>query len=161
MFFVLSSLAGTAEELRTKWADGVNATNVHREYPRPQMVRKEWLNLNGEWDFAITGDQQPPKKFVKKILVPFPVESQLSGIQAKVGPKDTLWYRRKFTRPKGERVLIHFGASDWETKVWINGKSIGKHRGGYDPFTFDITDALAEGQQTILISVTDPTDSSV
>ena len=161
MFLVLSSLAA-AEDLRTKWASGVNATNVHREYPRPQMVRKEWLNLNGQWDFAITGDEQPPKRFTKKILVPFPVESQLSGIQTEVGPKDTIWYRRQFARPKGECVLLHFGASDWETKVWINGKSVGKHRGGYDPFTFDITDALTQsGQQTILISVTDPTDSSV
>ena len=150
--------------LMTQWAKGVRADNVHPEYPRPQMVRKNWLNLNGLWEYAIVGkDELKPANFDGQILVPFPVESALSGVGKAVGEKRRLWYRRTFEVP-GEwsqrRVLLHFGAVDWETVVWVNGKKVGSHRGGYDAFTFDITDALKRrGVQEIVLSVWDPTDT--
>ena len=150
--------------LMTRWAKEVGADNVHTEYPRPQMVRKSWLNLNGLWEYAIVGkDELKPANFDGQILVPFPVESALSGVGKAVGEKRHLWYRRTFEVP-GEwsqrRVLLHFGAVDWETVVWVNGKKVGSHRGGYDAFTFDITDALKRrGVQEIVLSVWDPTDT--
>ena len=152
------------QTLKTRWTDKVTAGNAHREYPRPQMVRKNWVNLNGLWQFAIVPGNSSTRPRVEalsdKILVPFPVESQLSGIARRVGPEDTMWYRTTFSRPKGDRVLLHFGAVDWETAVWVNGKSVGTHRGGYDPFTFDITDALKpSGEQELFVSVRDPSDA--
>jgi len=150
--------------LMTRWAKDVSPGNVHKEYPRPQMVRKDWLNLNGLWEYAITAkDESKPANFDGQILVPFPVESALSGVMKKVGEKNRLWYRRTFTTSrkwKGQRVLLHFGAVDWDTTVWVNGKELGNHRGGYDPFTFDVTDALKDtGKQEIILSVWDPTDA--
>src|SRR5262245_32856415 len=137
--------------LMTKWARDVSPDKVHPEYPRPQMVRKEWLNLNGLWQLGFAKEaEEPPigKKLDEQILVPFPVESALSGVMKRA---DRLWYRRTFTVPKEwkeKRVLLHFGAVDWEARVWANGKNLGEHRGGYDPFSFDITDALKkEGEQ--------------
>lgn len=152
--------------LMTRWAKDVSPDNVHLEYPRPQMVRKEWQNLNGLWDYAIRPKDQPqPKEWDGQILVPFPVESALSGVMKSVGPDKRLWYRRTFEAPKewGEkRVLLHFGAVDWETAVTVNGKEVGKHRGGYDPFTFEIAEALNRdaAEQEIIVSVYDPTDTS-
>src|SRR6185503_11213464 len=130
--------------LATKWAKNVAPEKVHAEYPRPQMVRKEWTNLNGLWDYAIVPtDAGQPKEFAGKILVPFPVESSLSGVMKRVGPKEKLWYRRivETRKPKDGRVLLHFGAVDWEATVWVNGNEVTQHRGGYDPFSCDITDA--------------------
>ncbi|MHC4461701.1 MAG: glycoside hydrolase family 2 protein [Planctomycetota bacterium] len=150
--------------LMTRWAKEVSPDNAHPEYPRPQMVRKDWLNLNGLWEYAITAkDESKPAKFDGQILVPYPVESALSGVMKKVGEKNRLWYRRTFRIPrkwKGQRVLLHFGAVDWDATVWVNGKRLGNHRGGYDPFTFDVTDALKEtGKQEIILSVWDPTNT--
>ena len=150
--------------LLTRWAKDVQPDNAHSEYPRPQMVREDWLNLNGLWEYAITAkDESKPAKFDGQILVPFPVESALSGVMKPVGEKNRLWYRRTFKTPgkwKGQRILLHFGAVDWDTTVWVNGKELGSHRGGYDPFTFDITDALKDtGKQEIILSVWDPTDA--
>jgi len=150
-------------KIMTRWAQEVTPDNVWPEYPRPMMVRKEWLNLNGLWDYAIQPkDQDQPQKFDGKILVPFPVESALSGVKKAVGPDNRLWYQRTFDIPHqwtGKRVLIHFGAVDWDATVWVNGSQVGSHRGGYDPFSFDITDALKKsGPQKIVISVWDPTD---
>ena len=151
--------------LKTRWTDSVNRKLPHNEYPRPTMVRDRWTNLNGEWDFAI----QPPsvereKAFTSpsKIVVPFPVESYLSGVQRAVPSGHKMWYRRTFTPPKGARVLLHFGAADWETNVWINGQTVGHHRGGYDAFTFDITDSIGDRAKPseIVVEVTDPTDSA-
>ena len=150
--------------LLTRWAKKVSPKNALREYPRPQMVRKDWQNLNGLWDYAIVGkDASQPAEFDGEILVPFPIESALSGVMKKVGAEKRLWYRRTFTIPKkwkGKRVLLHFGAVDWDTTVWVNGKEMGGHKGGYDPFSFDITDALTgKGDQEIVLSVWDPTNA--
>lgn len=162
--FVLADWQPAEGPLMTRWGKQVTPDKVHREYPRPQMVRKDWLNLNGLWEYAIVPrDQGKPDKFDGQILVPFPVESALSGVMKPVGPESRLWYRRTFETPgkwKGRRVLLHFGAVDWDTTVWINGKQVGDHRGGYDPFTFDITDALKDaGSNEIILSVWDPTDA--
>ena len=151
------------ERLMTRWAKDVTPENAHREYPRPQMVRKDWMNLNGLWDYAIRpGAAGSPNAFDGKILVPFPVESALSGVGKRVGAGKRLWYRRTFTVPggwRGRRVLLHFGAVDWDAKVRVNGKPVGTHRGGYDPFSFDITDALKPaGPQEITVAVADPTN---
>lgn len=151
--------------LMTQWAKDVSPGKAHREYPRPQMVRKSWQNLNGLWEYAIVPkDAQQPEEFDGQILVPFPVESALSGVMKKVGEDNRLWYRRTFKVSgrwrKGQRVMLHFGAVDWDTTVWVNGKELGNHKGGYDPFTFDITDALKKsGTQEIVLSVWDPTDT--
>ncbi len=150
-----------AGRLMTRWAKDVSPDRVHPEYPRPQMVRDRWVNLNGLWQYAIRPKDQPrPERFDGKILVPFPVEAALSGVMKQVGPDNRLWYRRTFAPPQlqGARLLLHFGAVDWDTTVWVNGKQVGSHRGGYDPFTFDITDALASaGDQELVVSVWDPT----
>jgi len=150
--------------LMTRWAEKVSPDRVHPEYPRPQMVRKNWLNLNGLWEYAIQPKDQPrPENFDGQILVPFPVESALSGVMKPVGEDNRLWYRRTFEVPrkwKNRRILLHFGAVDWETTVWVNGRELGSHRGGYDPFTCDITDALNDtGPQEIILSVWDPTNT--
>lgn len=149
--------------LMTHWAKDIKADKAHPEYPRPQMQRERWLNLNGLWQLAFAKkDEAPPigRDLAERILVPFPVESALSGVMKHA---DRLWYRRLFTTPaewKDQRVLLHFGAVDWEARVWINGREIGHHRGGYDAFTFDITDALKkDGEQELIVGVWDPTDA--
>src|SRR5436190_22990140 len=151
-------------QLRTQWAANVVADHPLPEYPRPQLARKQWTNLNGTWSYAITAADAPqPSSFPSKILVPFAIESQLSGAGVWVQPEQTLWYRRTFptpTRAAGERVLLNFGAVDWEAVVYVNGTSAGVHRGGYDPFTLDITDRLKAGpEQELVVAVRDPTDA--
>jgi len=144
----------------TRWAKDVNPQNVLPEYPRPQMVRSNWVNLNGLWDFAVAPkDAAKPADFARKILVPFPAESALSGVMTNITEKERLWYRRSF-ESAGGTMLLHFGASDWETTVYINGKEIGTHRGGYDPFSFDISKAVKRGKNEIMVSVWDPSDGS-
>jgi hypothetical protein len=149
--------------LATPWAKDVTPDNVLPGYPRPQRVRKDWLNLNGLWDYAIrpVGDSRP-EVFDGQILVPFPIESALSGVMKPVSEKQKLWYHRTFTVTKdwaGKRLLLQFGAVDWEAAVYVNGKPVGRHRGGYDPFAFDITEAVkADGPQELLVEVFDPTD---
>ena len=153
---VASSHAQPVPRLKTRWTDQVSHTLPLNDYPRPQMVRKNWVNLNGPWEFSVG----PKADYSQRILVPFPVESYLSGLMKPVGKNDQLWYRRTFTRPKGDRVLLHFGASDFVTEVLVNGHQVGHHSGGYDPFTFDITDSLtSSGQQGVSVRVTDPTDA--
>jgi hypothetical protein len=149
--------------LMTRWARDVSPDKVLPEYPRPQLVRKQWQNLNGLWQFAIGTDKDVApvgKKLDGQILVPFPVEAALSGVMKHA---ERVWYRRTFTVPKDwkdQRVLLHFGAVDWEAKVWVNGKELGVHRGGYDPFSFDVTEALqGDGEQELIVGVWDPTDA--
>ncbi|MCE7070346.1 beta-galactosidase [Dyadobacter sp. CY327] len=145
------------------WAEKVNAANVHPEYPRPQMVRQNWVNINGLWNFSIVPKQSSetkPAAFDGQILVPFAVESALSGVGKTVGKDSVLWYQRNIDfapKLKDQRVLLHFGAVDWKCDVFVNGKPAGSHQGGYDPFSFDITDLLVKKkQQDISVRVWDP-----
>jgi hypothetical protein len=149
--------------LMTRWADEVGPDNAWPEYPRPQLARPDWVNLNGLWDYAITPDTAmtvPP--FTGRILVPFPVESALSGVMTNFDENSKLWYHRSFLVPAAwhdRRVRLHLGAVDWCCEVWVNGHDIGRHQGGYDAFTFDITDALHwQGGEEVTICVTDPTE---
>ena len=149
--------------LKTRWTDQVRPNAAHPEYPRPQMTRSQWLNLNGLWQFQFgKKDDVPPLGLTleDEILVPFPVESSLSGVMQR---GSHLWYRRLFKLPEewdGKRTLLHFGAVDWMAKVWVNETLMGTHRGGYDSFSFDITDALKEeGPQDLLVEVFDPSDA--
>lgn len=154
--------APAGDLIKTKWAEEVNPAATLPEYPRPQMVRSEWVNLNGLWDYAITSEGAEYAKADGKILVPFAVESSLSGVQRNVGDNNALWYERTFTVPsswKGKDVLLHFGAVDWQSEVWVNGQSIGVHTGGFTPFTYNITPYLRKGKQTIRIRVWDATDN--
>lgn len=149
--------------LRTRWADSVVPESPLAEYPRPQMVREKWVNLNGRWDYAILpAEHDRPHDWDGKIIVPFCIESQLSGVRQFVGPANRLWYRRLFQVPEAKevaRLLLHFGAVDWDATIFVNGKEVGRHRGGYDPFTLDITAALKAGvEQELVVSVWDPTD---
>jgi hypothetical protein len=152
-----------AAPLMTPWGRQVTADPIPwPEYPRPQMARTDWQNLNGLWDYAITAkDAPPPQTWDGKILVPFCVESALSGVGRRVSKDQHLWYRRTVEVPaawNGQRVLLHFQAVDWEATVWVNGRELGTHRGMSDPFTFDITDALTNGTGELLLRVWDPTD---
>jgi Glycosyl hydrolases family 2, sugar binding domain/Glycosyl hydrolases family 2, TIM barrel domain/Glycosyl hydrolases family 2 len=149
--------------LLTRWAREVNPTNAHPEYPRPQLVRADWLNLNGLWDYAITPiTAQEAKSYDGRILVPYPLESALSGVMRHLEETNKLWYHRKFTVPRewsDRRVRLNFGAVDWETRVYVNGHDVGLHRGGYDAFSFDITDYLKRaGEEEVEIAVVDPTE---
>ncbi len=150
------------DKIKTEWGESLNPQNVLPEYPRPLMERKEWKNLNGMWQYAIAkkgGDE--PQKFEGNILVPFAIESSLSGVQKNVGENNELWYKRTFNCPsqwKGKDVLLHFGAVDWKTDVWINGVKVGSHEGGYTPFLFNITPFIKKGTQEIVVKVWDPSD---
>jgi Glycosyl hydrolases family 2, sugar binding domain/Glycosyl hydrolases family 2/Glycosyl hydrolases family 2, TIM barrel domain len=149
--------------LFTPWAKNVSPTNVWPEYPRPQLVRSDWLNLNGLWEYAFTeGATNSPAHFSGYILVPFPVESGLSGVAQPLKDNGKLWYHRQIAIPeawRGRRVRLHFGAVDWHCQVWVNQKLVGEHQGGYDAFSFNISSALNwTGDEDILISVTDPTE---
>jgi Glycosyl hydrolases family 2, sugar binding domain/Glycosyl hydrolases family 2/Glycosyl hydrolases family 2, TIM barrel domain len=152
----------TKAPLMTRWSADVRPDRALPEYPRPQLWRANWLNLNGVWELAVAAEKEEPpfgKTLPKRILVPFPVESALSGVMKHA---DRLWYRRTFRVPKEwkGRTLLHFGAVDWEAKVFVNGKPMGTHRGGYDSFTIDITSALTgSGEQELVVGVWDPTDA--
>jgi beta-galactosidase/beta-glucuronidase len=149
--------------IQTPWASQVDALNPLPEYPRPQLVRNTWMSLNGMWEYSIKASSETtPATFDGQILVPFAVESALSGVGKAVGKDNMLWYKRTFTIPptfKNKSVLLHFGAVDWKCDVTINGAKAGSHQGGYDPFTIDITTLLKKsGLQEIVVSVWDPSD---
>ncbi len=153
------------ERIKTQWADQVDPNNVLPEYPRPILQRQQWQNLNGLWDYAIQEKgKTAPQSYQGKILVPFAIESSLSGVGKHITENDELWYNRSFDVPKdwsGKRVLLHFDAVDWQAQVWVNGINVGSHTGGYAAFTMDITDALqAKGSNTLTVRVWDPTDKS-
>ncbi|MGB3778976.1 MAG: sugar-binding domain-containing protein [Tunicatimonas sp.] len=149
------------DKIRTEWASDIDPANPLPAYPRPQLQRPDWQNLNGRWNYAIVAKSAAqPSSFPGQILVPFAVESSLSGVGDSVGQDQQLWYQTTFTVPKKKRnqkVLLHFGAVDWEAEVLVNGTSVGIHQGGYDPFSFDITDQLTSGQQELVVRVWDPT----
>ena len=162
-FICFSAVAEETNSMETRWTSSVSPTNVHAEYPRPQFVRQQWQNLNGLWEYAITTDSQhPPPVFAGKILVPFPIESRLSGVAKRLTEQSTLWYRRKFTVPaawQGQQVQLHFGAVDWSATIWLNGRMIGSHRGGYDSFSLDLTQYLNwERDNQLVVAVMDPTE---
>lgn len=167
-FFVLfsnsmfSQWQPAGDKLKTEWASELDPENVLPEYPRPIMKREQWKNLNGLWDYSITDKNSAPSKINDgKILVPFAVESSLSGVMKRVEPSQVLWYKRNFTIPTewdGQRISLNFGAVDWKADVWINDIKIGSHTGGYAPFSFDITPFLTKGEQEISVKVWDPTN---
>ena len=151
------------DKIRTKWAEEVTPSNVLPEYPRPQLVRSDWQNLNGLWNYAITDiNAAEPSSFDGEILVPFAIESALSGVQKPLTEKQLLWYERKFTVPSkwmSQRVMLHFGAVDWSADVYVNGILVGSHTGGFTPFACDITAALKKkGEQKLVVRVWDPTE---
>ena len=151
------------ERIKTEWATKIDVENVLPEYPRPIMERPDWMNLNGLWNYAIAPvGQAAPQKYDGQILVPFAIESSLSGVGKRLGKDNDLWYQRKFSVPskwKGERVLLHFGAVDWKADIWVNQIKIGQHTGGFTPFSFDITPALKNGENELVVKVWDPTDN--
>ena len=149
--------------LMTRWAEEIDSQQPLPEYQRPQLKRKAWKNLNGVWKYAVVPVlKDKPREWDGDILVPFGIESALSGVKKRVGPDNKLWYNKKFTVSEGwngKQVKLNFGAVDWRSAVWVNGKKVGNHDGGYTSFSLDITDALKEnGQQQITVSVWDPTD---
>ena len=155
--------APVGNNIKTEWASKIDPSNPLPEYPRPQMVRKNWVNLNGLWNYAVTEASAESFKSEGRILVPYAVESSLSGVGRRITKNDALWYERSFSIPKdweGKNVLLHFGAVDWQAEVYVNDQQVGEHRGGYDPFSFDITPYLKKsGKQTVKVKVQDATDN--
>ncbi len=152
--------------LSTPWTEEVDSKAPLPEYPRPQLRRDRWQSLNGLWQYTITPrEATAPTHFDGSIVVPFPIESLLSGVQRSLLPEDRLWYRRIFDTPPleaRERLILHFGAVDWEAEIWLNGERIGIHQGGFDPFSFDVTDAVIEGvAQELVVAVWDPTNTGL
>lgn len=147
----------------SRWEKQITPDNAWREYPRPQLVRPQWQNLNGLWEYAITPKTAPaPTAFTGQILVPFAVESTLSKVTKPLAADQRLWYRRNVTVPRewaGQRLLLHFGAVDYECSLWVNGGLVGSHTGGSDAFSFDVTDYVKDGQNQVLLGVTDPTST--
>ena len=156
--------APVGENIKTRWASEVDPSSPLPEYPRPQMVRGEWMNLNGLWNYGITDSHAVAFDAEGQILVPYPIESALSGVGKRVEKNQALWYEREFTLPKkwaGKDVLLNFGAVDWHAEVYVNDRCVGEHKGGYDPFSFNITPYLNKsGKQVIKVKVMDATDNS-
>lgn len=149
--------------LTTKWGEALDREHPLPEYPRPQLRRESFLNLNGVWQYAVSTLNSEPEEYDGDIVVPFPLESELSGVSRVLQPGEYLWYRREFTLPEDfnvGRVLLHFGAVDQCARVWVNGMDACTHTGGYLPFSADITDLLFEGENTLVVRVTDDTDRS-
>lgn len=153
--------------LLTRWSKEVSPTNALKEYPRPQMVRNSWTNLNGLWDYAISSkdNSKAPDRYTGSILVPYPLESALSGVKKILQPDELLWYRRQITRSResgvGRKYFLHFGAVDYQCWVYVNGKEVGNHEGGYTAFSIDITDDLKEGSNELVVKVYDPSDAGI
>ncbi len=156
---VIPAWAPAGDRIKTVWAEKVDPANVHQEYPRPQLVRNTYLNLNGFWEYAIAAaeDETMPEA-EGNILVPFCIESSLSGVAGSLDNEHALWYRRTFKLPakwKKKDVILHFGAVDWASEVWVNGNKAGDHKGGYDSFEFYISPYLTKGENEIVLKVTD------
>ena len=154
--------APVGDRIITVWGENLDPADVLPEYPRPQMVREQWVNLNGLWEYAIAPIEAVPEEIDGHILVPFAIESALSGVGRAVTENDALWYSREITIPKdwdGQRIILHFGAVDWKAEVYVDAQLVGEHTGGYTPFSFDITDFLGKGRRhTLKVKVTDSTD---
>lgn len=172
LFFIVATIAQGQNwkpakvNLTTRWGKEVTPANAWTEYPRPQMQREMWMNLNGLWDYVVLTKGQPaPSNFDGQILVPYCIESSLSGVGKPLLPTQELWYTKNFELPAnwdGKDIVLHFDAVDWETKLWVNGKKVGEHKGGSDPFSFNITQYLnKKGTQHIVMSVWDPTDTDI
>lgn len=163
LFTTQAQWKSAGDKIKTKWAESMDVNRVLPEYPRPIMVRQNWSNLNGLWSYAIRPmGEVCPTKFDGNILVPFAVESSLSGVQKGLKDNEELWYSRVFKVPanwKGQKVLLHFGAVDWKADVWVNDVKIGQHTGGFTAFSFDITAALASGDNKLVVKVWDPTSN--
>lgn len=149
--------------LITKWGEAVTPENAWTEYPRPQLVRDQWQNLNGRWDYAITKveDRQVPREWAGKILVPYCLESKLGGVQRLLDASEALWYRRTFKAAPSRRMrtLLNFEAVDYRCELFINGMLMGSHKGGNTPFSFDITEAVREGENELILRVEDETEA--
>lgn len=161
-FCAVAQWKAVGDKIKTSWAEKIDPQNVLPEYPRPVMERSQWKNLNGLWEYAILPvGKSEPSEFSGKILVPFAVESSLSGVQREVGSANELWYKRSFTIPadwKNKEILLHFGAVDWKAEVYINDIKVGMHTGGYTPFCFNITPFIQSGEQKLVVKVWDSTD---
>ena len=151
------------DKIKTSWADKIDINKVLPEYPRPIMERDEWQNLNGLWNYAILpAGKSAPQTYDGKILVPFALESSLSGVAKQLGDKNELWYQREFTVPAKwdkKKIILNFGAVDWKVDVWVNNIKVGQHTGGYTPFSLDITSALIKGNNKLVVKVWDPVDN--
>jgi len=160
-----AAAAPVAARLTTPWTAAVSPTTPWPEYPRPQLQRDAWTNLNGSWDYAVlpANAADLPTAYEGKILVPFAIESDLSGVNRRVGPAERLWYRRTFATPSlagGQRLLLNFGAVNWRSEVFLNGVSVRRHDGGYDAFTVDLTAALKPGAtQELVVAVANPVET--
>jgi len=149
--------------MKTPWTDQVDRNLPLPEYPRPQLARRCWQNLNGVWDYAINNSNKFPQSFDGEIIVPFSPETELSGVERSLKPGEFLWYRRTVALPEdfcGKRIILHFGAVDQVATVWVNTKQVAHHVGGYLPFEADITDAVEDGAITITVRVSDVSDNS-
>ncbi|MBW8685573.1 sugar-binding domain-containing protein [Chitinophaga rhizophila] len=148
--------------IESRWSKDVVPDAPLSDYPRPQLQRPNWESLNGLWDCSIVDDHESvPSAFLDKILVPYPIESSLSGVKKTLMPYQAIWYRKSFKTPfqlNGRKLLLHFGAVDYQATVYLNGKEIGQHSGGYTSFTFDLTKFLRKDSNEILVKVIDPTD---
>lgn len=169
ILFVLALCSSTfaqwkpaGNKIKTSWGEQLDPKNVLPEYPRPIMERNDWKNLNGLWKYAITPKGTPaPAAYQGDILVPFAVESSLSGVGKMINEKEELWYQRTFDVPsawRGKQILLHFGAVDWKAEVWVNDVKVGEHTGGFTPFYFDITSVLNKGNNDLVVKVWDPSD---
>lgn len=154
--------APAGDRIMTSWGENLDPSDVLQEYPRPQMERDQWVNLNGLWEYAVTPADAEPGKMDGKILVPFAIESALSGVGRAVSENEALWYERTFELPEGwegQRIMLNFGAVDWRTEVFVDEQFAGEHTGGYAPFSFDVTDLLSKGpKHELKVKVTDRTD---
>ncbi|MCL2508095.1 MAG: glycoside hydrolase family 2 [Oscillospiraceae bacterium] len=150
-------------KLRTRWFGQIDRANPLPEYPRPQLVRGEWQCLNGVFDYCITDlSAAAPSRYDGEIVVPFSIETELSGVEKPLLPTQALWYRKRFLLDKSfqnRRCILHFGAVDWQCTVFVNGREAGSHTGGYCPFSFDITGFLRDGENELTVRVYDPTDA--
>ena len=151
-------------EMKTRWTDEVDLDCPLSEYPRPQLVRSEWQNLNGRFEYAVTGlNEAFPENYDGEIIVPFAPECYLSGVNKTIEPDNFLWYRKKFILKNsfaGKKCIINFGAVDWKCKVYINKNLVAEHTGGYVPFSADISDAIIDGENELIVRVYDPTDAN-